>query len=143
MSLPDPAFEDWIEQARRSNMVDVGQRLAPALKKAGHDWNAACPTCGGADKNEFVVTPRKGVFLCRKSGEGGDVIKMVQHCIGCDFMAAVEWITGQAPPRGEGKRTDPDVLRERREDRHGDRVEAARDHKITSTRAMTTARDVF
>lgn len=143
MTLPDPAFEAWIEDARRSDLIETAKRLQPTLKRAGNDWNAACPMCGGSDKNEFVITPRKGVFLCRKSGEGGDVIKMVQHSIGCDFVAAVEWITGQAPPRGEGKRTDPDVLRERREDRHGDRIEAARDHKITSTRAMTTARDVF
>ncbi len=143
MNVTDAAFEAWIEDARRSDLIETAKRLQPTLKRAGNDWNAACPMCGGSDKNEFVITPRKGVFLCRKSGEGGDVIKMVQHSIGCDFVAAVEWITGQATPRGEGKRTDPDVLRERREDRHSDRIEAARDHKITSTRAMTTARDVF
>lgn len=143
MSLPDPAFEAWLDQARSTDILETGRRLQPALKRAGNDWNAACPTCGGADKNEFIITPRNRLFLCRKSGEAGDAIKMVEHALGCDFVAAVEWINGTPPPRGESRAIDPEMIRERREDRHRDRIEAARDERKRDTNAILTARDVF
>lgn len=55
-----------------------------------------CPGCGGTDR--FSLNLKKNIFWCRKSAEGGDGIALARHVQGCDFLAAVEILTGRPPP---------------------------------------------
>lgn len=74
------ALTDFFSDAKSAELLPVAQRRVQGLKKAGHDWHASCPACGGKDGNEFVVTPRKGKWLCRKAGVGGsDPVYMLAH----------------------------------------------------------------
>jgi hypothetical protein len=144
MSGNDPAFEEWINRARDVPILEAAQRAGASIKRAGRDWVGPCPACGGTDR--FVISPanreQHKQFMCRNT-EGGDVIAMAMHCMAVDFMGAVEWLTGDPPPRGEGRRVDQDVIRERRDDRLRDRIEGARDMQEERTRKIETARDVW
>lgn len=145
MTITDPLFDEWKSRAREADILDVASRLGIPLKKAGGDWVASCPVCGGKDRNEFVVTPGKADpgkrFLCRKSSEGGDVIAMYQHVTGADFMGACEEITGEPPPRGQsGRKADPDAVRERRQEVAEDqRRREAEEAKADAAKAMKAA----
>jgi hypothetical protein len=117
----DPDFEAWIQEARDVDILAYAQAAVPGLKKAGGDWHASCPVCGGKDKNELAITPAKRVFLCRKSGVGGDVIKLAEHVLGIEFVPACEAVLDRPPPRrdnaAEPVPLDEGAQRERREER--------------------------
>jgi len=93
----DPAFEDWVGEARRADVLRVamalpgGSHLGP-----GHCTNVPCPGCGGIKR--FSVNTRKNIFYCRETAVGGDAIALVRHATGGDFLDAVELITGRPMP---------------------------------------------
>ncbi len=103
---PDAWFRAWVDQARETPIAAViddprrGLRLRGRVERVG-----PCPNCGGRDR--FQVNTFKGRWLCRscrpQKGAGNDVIGLVRFLDGCDFLAACETLTGQAPPRGEGQ----------------------------------------
>ncbi|GJD65156.1 DUF7146 domain-containing protein [Methylobacterium frigidaeris] len=95
----DAAFDDWTQAARAVGLAEVASRYNLALR-GSNERVGPCPVCGGRDR--FGINLRKGVFLCRGCGKGGDAIALVMLVEGCDFLAACEILTGQAPPRGEG-----------------------------------------
>lgn len=149
MTDRDPEFEAWINRARDSDIMAVATRCGASLKRFGRDHKGPCPVCSPGEKgsDRFVVTPSNPDplkrWMCR-GARGGDVIAMVEHTQACDFVAAVEFITGEAPPRGgTGRSIDPDAARERRSERVDDRIDAHRDEQILVARKMETARDVF
>jgi hypothetical protein len=75
----------------------------PRLKtNAATDRCGPCPVCGGEDR--FSINIRKQVFNCRGCGKGGDVIALVQHLDGVEFLAACETLTGEQRPKPNGKR---------------------------------------
>ncbi|MBP2147951.1 DUF7146 domain-containing protein [Xanthobacter flavus] len=121
MTPSDPAFSDWVAQARGVGVLDELGRRGVALKRAGSEMVGPCPVCGGRDR--FSVHMRKGVWHCRHAARGGDVIDLVQYLDGADFLAACETLTGRPPPRGEGTRATPEELAAREEQR---RARAAR-----------------
>jgi hypothetical protein len=57
-----------------------------------------CPKCGGDDR--FSINTAKQVFNCRACGKGGDVIALVQHLDGVDFITACETLTGKRRANG-------------------------------------------
>jgi len=120
----DPEFETWKQRALDADILAVAQELGATLKRSGAgEWVGPCPSCGGDDR--FGVNTVKRVFLCRGSAQG-DIISMVQHIEGCNFVAAVESITKEAAPRGQASDLpDPEVEKERREERK----QAERDKK--------------
>jgi putative DNA primase/helicase len=89
--------DKWIGRVRASDIVEIARRLQPQLKKVGLDWAGPCPQ-GCAREDGFAITPSKGVFICRPSGAGGDVISMVMHARRCGFNEACARITGEARP---------------------------------------------
>lgn len=105
-----PAQTAWIDRARDADIVAVAQRspINAKLKKQSREWIGPCPACGGTDR--FAINPHKkgGVFVCRSSG-GGDVIAMVRHVVGCDFLAACEIINGEPMPTAESKVSAADI----------------------------------
>ncbi len=54
----------------------------------------------------FWVNVRKNVWNCRASGAAGDAIALAQHIDGTEFLAAVETVTGEPPPRGASLLTE-------------------------------------
>jgi hypothetical protein len=87
----------WAE-AKRADMRAVAERLGAKLKRDGVDWVGPCPA-GCAKLDGFVVTPSKGLFLCRPSGATGDAVDMTMHVKGGDKAQALAFVTGRAPPR--------------------------------------------
>lgn len=149
MTERDPEFEDWINRARDADILSVAQRAGAVLKRFGRDWKGSCPVCspGERSSDRFVVTPAQPDpqkrWMCR-GARGGDIIAMVCHAQGVEFIDAVEFITGEAPPRGgSGQRINPEVARERRSERVDDRIEAERDAKRDERRKIETARDLW
>lgn len=55
----------------------------------GHkELHGPCPKCGGTDR--FFVSP--GVWGCRVCNTGGDVVRLIQHAEGLEFLDAVEFL---------------------------------------------------
>ena len=97
MSARPPSWDDLWAEAKRADMVDVAHRLGAKLKHSGADWIGPCPN-GCARENGFIVTPSKGIFLCRPSGATGDAIDMVVHVKDCGKPEALEFVTGRRLP---------------------------------------------
>lgn len=125
-----PDFDHWVSDARAVSVLEVIDRRAIKLKRAGTEIVGPCPVCGGTDR--FGVSTRKNVFHCRGSGRGGDAIALVQYLDGADFLAACEDLTGRPPPRGEGTRASIEELAAREEERR--RKEAEREKTAATYR---------
>ncbi len=119
------AFADWIAEARAADILQEAERRGARLKRAGAEWIGPCPACGGTDR--FGIHPRKGVFHCRGSGKGGDVIAMVQYLDTSDFKMACEALTGREPPSGERGVVDEAARARRAEDARAAAEGRARD----------------
>ena len=89
------AFDrDQIERARQADILAVAQRYGAKLRRVGgREFVGPCPVCNGTDR--FSINTRKKVWNCRKCGEGGDVIKFVQHVIGATFAEAIATLSGE------------------------------------------------
>lgn len=92
--MVDPGL---VARARRTRIMDELERRGVKLRRSGAEMVGPCPACGGEDR--FAVNLRKNVFHCRKAGAGGDAIAMVQYIDGCDFLRAVELLTGEDTTR--------------------------------------------
>lgn len=137
--------DEWVQRARDADIADVAVRLGARLKKAGRDFHGPCPACGGTDR--FIITPAQTEpgkrWMCR-GAEGGDVIAMTMHVMGCDFLGAVEWITGQPAPSGKGGTyIDQDVQRERRAEREDRRRASIQQEKQEGKRKMQSAQELW
>lgn len=90
-----------LELAKALPIEEVAHRLgitwlrrATATEKVG-----ACPVCGGHEKRDsdrFSINTARGVWLCRRCPDNakGDGLALVQHVNGCDFKAALTFLTG-------------------------------------------------
>lgn len=109
MSHRDPAFEEWIEEARALPIARALDLVAPhhAITRKTR-FVGPCPGCGGVDR--FSLNIRKNIFWCRKSAEGGDAISLARHVHSCDFLEAVEQLTGRPAP---GRTVSEEEKRER------------------------------
>ena len=101
-------------------------RRGHRLKRVGRDLVGPCPACGGTDR--FAVTPAKRLWCCRHCAKGGDVIALVQHLDGGEFLDAVQTLGGERPRREmsgqEALARMADRERQRREQEEQDRREA-------------------
>jgi DNA primase len=98
--LRSAAFEAWSAKARAIRIDDEVTRRGIKLKRTGIEHVGPCPKCGGEDR--FAINTGKQVFHCRGCDVGGDVIKLVEHLDGVDFIAACTALTGEPPPKGNG-----------------------------------------
>lgn len=142
---PDPVFDEWVNRARDATgdeMLAHAQRLGAQLKRAGGgEWVGPCPACGGTDR--FSINARKKAWNCRGAQGGKDAIGLVMHVTGCDFIAAVEEITGEPPPRGKGQHLDPDIVKERRKERQDNQLQKAKEERRVEERKQLRVRDVW
>ncbi|MGU3418511.1 DUF7146 domain-containing protein [Methylobacterium sp. D54C] len=103
--------DDWIAEARSVPIASVLDRRGVRLQGTGVERAGPCPVCGGVDR--FAVNTRKGLFLCRGSGAGGDVIALTRYLEACDFAVACEILTGRPPPgRQAGETPEARAARE-------------------------------
>src|SRR6185312_15590638 len=123
MNAAPDKWDQWRDHAVAVDILDVAARLGARLKANGQHRTGTCPL-GCAKDDGFVVTPGKGIFLCRPSGATGDCIDLVQHVNGCSYAEAVQFITGESPP--DRSRIESDDERHAREARWRSQQEAAR-----------------
>jgi hypothetical protein len=87
-------LSDLVTGARDADILAAARRVGANLRRVtATEWAGPCPACGGTDR--FAVNTKRQVFNCRGFG-GGDVIGMIQHALGVDFLGAVEFITGRS-----------------------------------------------
>jgi hypothetical protein len=94
------AFDTWISRARNVPIEREIERRCIRLT-GKNDRSGPCPKCGGDDR--FSINSKKNVWNCRGCGVGGGVIALVEHLDGVDFIAACQTLTGEPPPRANGK----------------------------------------
>jgi hypothetical protein len=91
-------FEDWVERAQAVHIEDEIKRRGIKLNGNGLERVGPCPRCGGTDR--FSINTKKQCWNCRGCGQGGDVIDLVKHLDGVDFLGACETLTGDPRPNG-------------------------------------------
>jgi hypothetical protein len=98
--MKSAAFDSWTGKARAVKVEDEiarrGIKLRGTIDRCG-----PCPICGGDDR--FSINVSKQVFNCRGCDKGGDVIALIEHLDGCDFVAACTKLTGEPPPKPNGR----------------------------------------
>lgn len=100
MAAPDTAFRQWVDQARDTSVLDVCNARPSIRVRGTRDRTGPCPKCGGHDR--FSINTHKNVFRCRGCrSEGGGPIDLVMWLDEVPFLAAVESLTGRAPPSGQ------------------------------------------
>lgn len=123
-----PEQIDWIDRARDADILGVALAapVSAKLRKHSREHVGPCPACGGTDR--FAVNPTKkgGVFNCRGAG-GGDVIAMVQHTCGVQFLQACEIINGAPMPGGKSQISTEEAERLAAE---RERIRAERDREL-------------
>jgi phage/plasmid primase-like uncharacterized protein len=82
-----------IEEARAVPLTDVIAARGLRLRRSGAELVGPCVLCGGHDR--FAINPRRGLWLCRHCGQGGnDAISLVRFLDGCTFAVAVATLAG-------------------------------------------------
>lgn len=109
------AMRAFVDEARSVPIEQEVARRGWKLKRAGAELVGPCPACGGDDR--FGINTCKGVFHCRGSAAGGDVIELVQYVDACDFLSACAILTGRQPPKGEATGPDEAELARRQAER--------------------------
>lgn len=137
-----PKVQDWIARAKAANILDVAKAnpVCAALKRAGaSEWIGPCPCCGGEDR--FSINTKEGVFNCRGSEGGKGPIDLVMHALSCDFLTAVETITGEM--RSDGAREETPEEKAKREglQRQRDAANTARRDQEERAAAARLMRD--
>ena len=99
--MTSAAHERWVERARAVRIETEVERRGINLNGNGRERVGPCPKCGGDDR--FSINTAKGVWHCRGCDKGGDVIEFVEHLDEVDFLHACETLTGEPPPKPNGK----------------------------------------
>jgi hypothetical protein len=116
-------WQAYIDLAKSEDILRIAQDLGCRLKKvATAEFSGPCLIDGGTDR--FSLNTRKQVFNCRGVEDGGDIIKMVCHLLGCSVSEACERITGR--PRPDSSRDETMEERASRMRENASRMEAAR-----------------
>lgn len=77
------------------SLADVARGYGVVLSRAGREWVGLSPLKGERTPS-FYVDEAKGLWKCFASGEGGDVIRLVELVEGCSFADALAKLSGTA-----------------------------------------------
>jgi hypothetical protein len=94
------AHDDWVAKACGVLLEDELARRGITLR-GRIEREGPCPVCGGTDR--FSINTTKQVWNCRGCDKGGDVIDLVKHIDGSDFIAACTTLNNGQPPPANGK----------------------------------------
>src|SRR6202035_2414159 len=86
------------------------------------------------------INSKKGLWNCRGCGVGGDVIKLVEHLDGVDFISACTTLTGEPPPERQIVRQIV-AAEYRYEDENGVSAPRGHDDAARTARALKIWRD--
>ena len=111
--IDDGIFSEWIDRARGVKVREELERRGLWSRKMLNDSGVPCPVCGGKDR--FAVNEKRNVWFCRASQRGGDAIALSEYLDGCDFLTAVETVSGEARPKGRGESNEEKAEREARQ----------------------------
>ena len=75
--------------------TELGRRGVSLRRQGRRELVGPCPVCGGTDR--FAINIAKQLWNCRGCDKGGDIIDLVQHLDGGEFLDAVETLAGQRP----------------------------------------------
>ena len=123
-----------VDIARQSPIEAELARRGHRLRRVGRDLVGPCPACGGTDR--FSVTPAKRAWHCRRCANGGDVIALVQHLDGGNFLDAVQTLSGERPRR---KRSGQEALAQmmaRERQRQEEEEQAKRENETKTKNAL-------
>jgi putative DNA primase/helicase len=104
MVAPRIERENWIAKAKAVRIEDelARRNLLKTMTRQGQELVGPCPKCSGTDR--FGVNLPKQLWNCRQcGGKGGDAIGLAMHLDGSDFLFACETVTGEPPPKANGK----------------------------------------
>lgn len=94
----DDGEELPVEEARRTNILDVTRRLGLGEPESKYgEPRVLCPLHDDTDPS-LRLDVDEGLWYCDPCGEGGDVIRLVEDARALEFHEAVKWIA-------EGRRT--------------------------------------
>ena len=79
--------DDTVAIAGSVPIEDELARRGIRLRRQGRELVGPCPRCGGRD--QFGVNIVKQIWNCRGCQKGGDILDLVQHLDGCEFLEAV------------------------------------------------------
>src|SRR5262245_17498601 len=99
--MRDPQFSSCVDRALAVPIPVESDRRGLKHKRVGAEYVGPWPRCAGEDR--FSINPAKGAWNCRGCEVGGDTIKLVEHLDGVDFIAACTTLTGEPPPKANGK----------------------------------------
>ncbi|MBT0778044.1 hypothetical protein [Paracoccus sp. pheM1] len=125
-----------LDEAKAMPIADVVARLElSGLVRTGGELVGPCPQCGGRDR--FGVNLQTGLFQCRKEcgpHAKGDQIALVQHALGMDFRAALEWLCGPAQGLSDAERAERRRKAEANRRKQDDIARRARENSIRAAR---------
>jgi hypothetical protein len=118
--------DNLIAQARAIDLLTVIERHGVKLaKQSRREFAGPCPHCGGCSR--FTVNPDKGVFLCRGcKASGCGAIDLKIFLAGCDFVAAIEALTGETLPSAAEARAAAAQRRKRERTTQAEQINTAR-----------------
>lgn len=106
-------IEQIVTQAKQIDIADLVGRYVALEKVSSHEWQGACPKCGGDDR--LHCAPEW--WFCRQCHvKRGDAIDFVQFATGCTFQEATEKLTNQTWPERKMTVTNRKIAADERED---------------------------
>jgi phage/plasmid primase-like uncharacterized protein len=116
------AWNDCVQRAKATSIMEIVRARNIKLRYSTRKHLAGpCPVCGGDDR--FSINLTKGLFFCRGCNVGGDAIELVRLIAKCNFVTAVEHMTGGVPWRRSEGKSDPLAIWKVAIDAHGTPVE--------------------
>lgn len=84
-----------VKQALKDRIEDVCRSLLPDGRREGPHWVAHNPQWSDDIRKlpalKVGLVQEKGAWKCFRSGDKGDVIKLIEHCKSTDIKGALQW----------------------------------------------------
>lgn len=122
----DAQFRRLVDEAKdKHNISDVMAKHAK-VTRAGREKHSLCPFHKEKSPS-FQLNDAKGTYYCFGCGATGDIVRLVMHLQGVDFMGAMRWLGAADLPD-----VDP-----------ADRLQAAVEDAAERARAIADARTMW
>jgi len=87
-------YIDFAQLKEEYTIEEVADRLGLKLRKSQHQLRGTCPACEKGGDRALAITPNKGMFYCFAASQGGDLISLAAHVMGCSVKEAAQFIAG-------------------------------------------------
>ena len=103
-------FTNYKELKECLSALEVATALGLRLRAEKGQLRGQCPACGGKDGREISINTKLRSFYCHSAKQGGSLIDLAAHIMGCDFRDAAQHLQrmfGQCPTRHEPRKSEP------------------------------------